>query len=196
MSAAPRFPPELGYAGLKMTADEFLSLAETPERYQLIDGVVVMSPSASAGHNEIAAEIIYQLKAYAGKSGAIRVFPETDVRFRADKVYCRDVSVYLTSRLPDRPERLDIAPDLVVEVLSPGTKALDLITKRDDYDAAGVREYWAVDPANGDVRVWQQRTGAGGQRLCEAPPEGETIASTALAGLVLDLRPLRAIAGK
>lgn len=198
MSAAARFPPELGYAGLKMTAEEFLALGETAERYELIDGVVIMSPSATPGHNELLLEIAVQLRGYADRTRAARVFIETDVRFRGDKVYCPDISVYRAERLTAKPARLEQPPDLIVEVLSPGTKALDLITKRDDYDAAGVAEYWAVDAAASGtgplLRCWQRQTGGG--RLCEVPAEGDAFGSSAFAGLELDLRPLRAIAGR
>lgn len=195
MSAVPRYPSDIGYAGLKMTAEDFFSLGETAERYELIDGVVVMSPSASARHNEIAAQIVHQLLAHAGSAGAIRVFPETDVKFRGDKVYRPDISVYRRDRLPANVERLTEPPDLIVEVLSPGTKPLDLITKRDDYDAAGVAEYWAVDPATGDVRCWRQQPArSGATRLYEMPVEPDELASQALAGFTLDLRPLRKIA--
>jgi Uma2 family endonuclease len=192
MSAAPRFPQGLGYAGLRMTADEFLSLGETRDRYELIDGVVVMSPSAPPIHNEILLEIALQLRAFADRTGDTRVFPETDVRFAPERVYRPDISVYRASRLPARVERLDQAPDLVVEVLSAGTKALDLITKRDDYERYGVAEYWVADPDTGDVRCWQRE----GSRLAEAALGGDTLVSAAFAGLVLDLRPLRRIASR
>lgn len=194
MSAAPRFPPEFGYAGLKMNAEEFLALGETAEQYQLIDGVVVMSPSPAPGHNELLLEIALQLRAYADSTGAARVFIETDVRFKLNKVYCPDISIYRAADLPPKVERLESPPELIVEVLSPGTKALDLITKRDDYEAAGVAEYWAADPDSGVVRCWQRQTGAGGSRLCEIPPQGDSLSSSAFPGLVLDLRPLQAIA--
>lgn len=194
MSAVPRHPAELGYAGLKMSADEFLALGETAERYELVDGVVVMSPSPTPGHNELLLEIAMQLRTFADRTRSARVFIETDVRFERDKVYCPDISIYRADRLPPKVERLELAPELIVEVLSPGTKALDLITKRDDYDAAGVAEYWAADADSGEVRCWQRQTGAGGSRLCEIPPQGDTLSSSAFPGLVLDLRPLRAIA--
>jgi hypothetical protein len=113
MSAVPRITSDLGYAGLKMTADEFLALGQTRERYELIDGVVVMSPGATARHNETAAEIIFQFKAYARQTNAIRIFPETDVRFRADKVYCPDISVYPADQLAASVARLDQPPALI-----------------------------------------------------------------------------------
>lgn len=151
MSAVPKFPQDFGYAGLTMGAEEFLALGETRERYELSDGVVVMSPSATPPHNEALLEIALQLRAYADRTGAARIFPETDVRFGAERVYCPDISAYRSDRLPGRLERLDQPPDLIVEVLSPGTQALDLVTKRDAYDQAGMAEYWAADPDTGDV---------------------------------------------
>jgi Uma2 family endonuclease len=48
---------------------------------------------------------------------------------------------------------MDSVPDLVVEVLSTRTRANDLGVKRDIYDAAGVREYWRVDPRDESVLV-------------------------------------------
>src|SRR5438045_3873811 len=109
MSAAPRHPSDLGYAGLRMTADEYLSLGETPERYELVEGVVVMSPSPLPLHNELVLEIAYQLKRFASKSG-VRIFPDTDVRFGPGTVYRPDLAVYRAGRLPDRSTRLEPAP--------------------------------------------------------------------------------------
>jgi Uma2 family endonuclease len=177
-----------------MTADEFLALGETQERYELIDGVVVMSPSALPNHNEILLEIAGQLRDYIKRGGHARVFPETDVRFSPTKVYCPDISVYRPDRLPAIATRLDVPPDLAIEVLSAGSKLMDLFTKRDEYDQAGVLEYWVVDPTTLRVHCWQRRS-PGDKRLYEMPVEGDTLGSSAFPGLVLDLRPLRAIAG-
>lgn len=51
------------------------------------------------------------------------------------------------------------APDLVAEVLSPSTAYRDLRAKRDLYDAAGVREYWIVDPIKQRVEVYTRTAG-------------------------------------
>lgn len=118
------------------------------------------------------------------------MFAETDVRFSSGAVYRPDVCAYRTERLSAQVQRLDSPPDLVVEVLSPGGKPLDLITKRDDYDRFGVGEYWIVDPAIGEVLCYRRR----GARLYEGPAEGDGLPCAALPGFVLDLRPLRAMA--
>ncbi len=186
MSAATRFPVELGYAGLTMTADEYLALGETPERYELIHGVVVMTPSPGAKHGTIAAEIIRQL----GNFG-VRPFGETDVPISASTVYQPDVCAYRAGRLRGRANRLPPAPDLVVEITSPSSKALDLITKRADYERSGVGEYWVVDPDTLIFRCWRRD----GAAMAEFPfdPTADTLPSRAFPGFSLDLRALRAL---
>jgi Uma2 family endonuclease len=191
MSAIPRIPAHGGgYAGLRMSAEEFFGLGETQERYELIDGVVVMSPSPLPLHNAMIAEVIFQLMTFARRVAGVSVFPETDVRLAPALVYRPDIVAYAPGRLLGTPDRLTIAPDLVVEMLSPGTKAIDLVTKRDDYEAFGVGEYWAIDPADARVRAWRRQD----ERLIEAAVVGESVPSAALPGLVLDVRPLRELA--
>jgi Uma2 family endonuclease len=103
-------------------------------------------------------------------------------------VYRPDIAVYLAARMPRLPERLVTPPDLIVEVLSPSTMPLDLITKRDDYGGFGVEEYWVVDPADGSLRAWTR--GAGGMMAVDV--QGGAFASARLAGLTIDLAALRA----
>ena len=151
MSAAPRFPVELGYAGLTMTADEYLALGETPERYELIHGVVCMTPSPGADHGAIAVEVTSQLR-----NAGFRAFADIDLRLSPETVYRPDVCAYRRERIEGRIKRLPPAPDLVVEILSPSNKALDLITKRADYERADVGEYWVVDPDTLRFRCWRR----------------------------------------
>jgi Uma2 family endonuclease len=182
----------MGYAGLRMTAQEYLALGETPERYELLDGVVVMmSPSPFANHNEIAAQVSYQIQLFAGPQRTVRVFPETDLQCSDRTVYRPDLSVYQTGRLPPKVPRLTTPPDLIVEVVSRGSKAYDLITKRQDYDRFGVGEYWVIDPDDGSMKCWQRQ----GSSLVQVETNRDTLASSSIPGLVLDLHAIREIAG-
>lgn len=195
MSAAPRYDPirydpTIGIVGLTMTADEYLALGETPERTELIHGLVVMSPSPVPLHRKVFAEVITQIRLHCGSHPGVEMFPDTDVRFAEKVVYRPDVSVYAPGRFGAFPSRLTEPPDLVVEILPGGTKMLDLITKRDDYDEFGVAEYWVLDPNNATLRCWQRQK----SRPVEIPVEGDEVASSAIAGFVLDLKPIRAIA--
>jgi len=178
-----------------MSAAEYVALGETAERYELIDGIIVMSPSASQPHSEAFAEVLFQLKIFARRMKSIRVLPELDFEVNVLTVYRPDISVYLASRLSNaqaaRVERGTLAPDLIVEVLSPSTRALDLTTKRDDYGRAGVDEYWLVDPLTAVVRAFRQQGGV----LAEATlvADALTLESSALSGFSLDLVLLREI---
>lgn len=191
MSAALKWPIGTGLAGLRMTADEYLALGETVERYELVDGVIFMSPSPTPRHSEIALEVLGQVRDFNKRARSTRVFAETDVRLSSDLVYRPDVVVYRSGRLPSgKIKRLDLPPDLIIEILSPSTKPYDLVTKRGDYERFGIGEYWVIDPDDASIRCW----GRSGGEWAEMPVPGDTLASAAIAGFVLEIPPLRKIA--
>lgn len=188
MSAAPRYPADFGHAGLRMTAAEFFAIGETEERLHLVDGVVVMSPRPTLVHQKILRLLLKQLGAYLDRHPGAECFPDVDWELRPNTVYSPDIACYAPGRLSVTPARLTSAPDLVIEILSPVTKAFDLTTKKDDYERCGVGEYWTIDSADARLRCYRRDAG----RLAEVAITGETVESVALPGLVLHLRPLRA----
>jgi Uma2 family endonuclease len=190
MSALLRQFDGFGYAGLRLTADEFLSLGETSDRYELVDGVVVMSPGASYPHQKIMALLFRQLDRYAESMGGDLV-TDADVRLADNLVYRPDLVYLAPGRVVGLPQTLVMPPDLVIEILSPTSKPRDLITKRADYERFGVAEYWVVDPDTGNVRAFQRiRPGAA---FAETVAAGDTLSSTALPGFVLGLAPIREV---
>lgn len=191
MSALPSYTTDLGYHGALMTADEFLALGETPQRYQLIDGVVLMSPSPRTLHSRVLIEITAQLHAFEARGGVVDMYSETDLRVNDRSVYQPDLLAYARGYSHPPPLLLASPPDLIVEVLSPSTARQDLQTKRAAYERFGVREYWVVDADRASVQVWRHD----GHAYTAAPCEGNTLASTAIPGFVLDLKPLRRLAG-
>ncbi len=161
------------------------------DRYELIDGVVVMSPSPLPRHQKLSAFLTAGLVDAARAQPGLEFFPDTDVVFPGDTVYRPDLVVYAPGRLPRVPERLTAVPDLVVEILSPGTKPLDLITKRGDYERFGVAEYWVLDPDALTVRAWRRVGG----KFVEETAAGSTVSSSSVEGVVLDLAALRRFMG-
>lgn len=191
MSAAPRYPAEFGIVGLRMTAEEYLALGETEERTELIEGLVVMSPSPNLLHQRLQREIAYQIESYCRRSPGAEVFFETDVFFSRREVYRPDIVAYAPGRLDPRAKRLEIPPSLVIEVISPGSEPMDLVTKRLDYGRFGVGEYWVVDP-----RARCVRAPVPGREAMEDISVGLTrLRSASLPGFDLDLRPLREMWG-
>lgn len=74
---------------------------------------------------------------------------------------------------------MDGAPDLVVEVLSPGTAHVDRTKKRDLYRRSGVREYWIADP---EARIVEVHDFSG--RVTTVFQAGQTLRSEVLAGFI------------
>jgi len=179
----------MGIVGLRMTAEEYLALGETPERMELIEGVVVMPPSPTTRPWRMVRMILRQLEEFGDAGPGLEVFADTDVLVRPTLVYRPSICAYAPGRFAEFPERLRVAPDLVVEVLSPSNRALDLVTKRDDFGRFGVTDYWVVDPDNGQVRAWRRAEAGGGMVAVEV--QGDLIEAEGLKGFVLDLLPIR-----
>lgn len=174
------------YAGLRMSADEFLAMDDDGFRYELVNGVVLMSPPLSFEHQELAINVLAQLLDFVRPRGLGKVQYEAGIRFTADLVYQADIVFYAGNRAAGTKDRLTIAPDFVIEFLSPRTRAKDLNTKRDDYARHGVREYWAI--GMGEAFKFVLR----GSKFVAEEITGDRIASEVLAGFVLDLKAARA----
>ncbi len=175
------------YAGMRMTADEYLSLPEDREsRYELVDGVVTVTPSPMFGHQQIAAEIERQLGNFLLENPTGGVAHEVDVKLGDDLVYCPDV-LYVKGTLTDPFKRLTTPPNLVVEIASPSSGEYDAETKRRNYEAAGVSEYWLIDPARRAFRFLVLEGGV----YREVNASGDRYASSVLPGFELDLTLIR-----
>jgi Uma2 family endonuclease len=182
-----QMPVEPQYVGLRLTADEYLRLPEDGFSYQLVHGVVLMSPKPSYEHQDVAGYLFAKMREFVAGRELGKVLFEVDVQFAPDLVYAPDIVFYATSRVPARGAKIATSPDLVVEFLSPATRSLDLKTKRDDYAAHGVGEYWAIDPITLEAFCWKT-SGTGFEQVSVVDSRLE---STAIPGFVLDLADLR-----
>ncbi len=129
------------------TYDDYTALPEDGHRYEIVNGVLVMAPAPSPEHQEIVLEIASYLRTHVKLAGLGRVFPAPiDVDLGPKNVFQPDVVVVLNAHL-DRVAAKKIvgAPDLVVEVVSPGSGVMDRIAKYAVYARAGIPEYWIVN---------------------------------------------------
>ena len=122
---------------------------------QLIDGEVVLSMPPIPRHQAIVGEILFLLMTIAKKNNGRAFTSPIEVYLDEHNIYEPDV-LYLSSDTTCSIEekRLVGAPDLVVEVLSPGTAKFDRQEKYQAYERHGVGEYWIVDPVHEVVEVW------------------------------------------
>jgi Uma2 family endonuclease len=183
-----QFNKEWGYQGLRMTAAEFLSLGETAERYELIDGVVVMSPSPVSRHQIVIASLIAECYGCRPQAGRIVVIPDMSTEVGARTVYEPDLSVFLPGRVTRSVASVGEPADLIIEVLSPASGNHDLTRKRDDYQVFGVGEYWVIDPGPVAAKVWRR-----GRSGFVGPEEhAGLVECRSIPGLKIDLAQVRA----
>lgn len=142
-----------------LTFDEFVDLFGEDDEVELIDGVVVRRMAARDPHEDLFGWLYFLLRGYvAAKDLGIVRGSRTAVQITEHR-----------GRLPDvvfvRQERAGIvqekgiygAPDLVIEIVSPGDKASDIVALEADYRSIGVAEIWFIDQARKRVRVLYKR---------------------------------------
>lgn len=132
----------------EFTIDDYYAIPEDV-RVELIDGVIYYMGAPTTNHQKFVAEILYILMDYVKKNkGHCKVFcSPIDVKLDCDEktMVQPDVLVVCDDNKINKNGILG-APDLVVEVLSPSTRKKDMSVKLAKYMAAGVREYWIVEP--------------------------------------------------
>ena len=130
---------------------------------ELIDGrIVPMSPTGGE-HGTIESELGFALRHFARQHRLGRVMTgEVGIytRRNPDRVRGADVVFLSRERWPDSPPKgfLEVAPDLVVEVMSPSDRWQDVRQKLAEYFAIGVHRVWIVEPENRTVLVYRSVT--------------------------------------
>ncbi|HEX3869573.1 MAG TPA: Uma2 family endonuclease [Pirellulales bacterium] len=139
------------------TVADYFSMAEGPPYYQLVDGELHMSPSPNRYHQDIVRNITVPLAQHVETVGAGKLyFAPSDVVFGKNHVLNPDIYFFSVERTGMLTvQGAEGAPDLVVEVLSPGTEKLDLGRKREIYADNGVQEFWAVSPTAMTVKIFR-----------------------------------------
>ncbi|RZQ60402.1 Uma2 family endonuclease [Amycolatopsis suaedae] len=146
---ATEFPP----AGSgPLTVRDLEGLPDDGRRYELIDGVLMMSPAQGRRHQKIALRLGSRLEAacpaeFDVLAAPFAIHPGGAVELQPDVLVGRD-SDFTDKDLP-------AAPVLAVEVLSPSTAIHDLNTKKAVYERIGTASYWVIDPEEPAVTVFE-----------------------------------------
>jgi len=140
----------------KYTVKDYMLLEEGAP-FQLINYNLVMSPSPTTIHQQISFELTIQignfLKATNNKGFAVSA--PMDVKLDDGNVYQPDLLFVSESRIPELvKDRIEGAPDLVIEILSPSNGYYDLRHKKDVYEKYGVKEYIIIDPIQQSAEVY------------------------------------------
>ena len=171
-----------------LTYEDLVQIPEDGKRYEVIGGELVVTPAPVKKHQKLSkrlADVLYeQEKAGLGEMYYARV----DVRLSTNGIVQPDLlfirrerlGIYLPSGL------VEGAPDIVVEILSPSPRGVDLVRKAALYAREGVPEYWVADPDAPALTIYALREG----RYEPVPAEPGTARSPVLPDLVVDLEAL------
>lgn len=139
-----------------MSTLDYLKTAECNLPREVVDGMVREPPSPFCSHQSVVLRTARVLCDHVEREhlGTVAVAP-LDVVLDRERVLIvqPDVLFVSTARLSIIQEQVWGAPDLVVEVLSPGTEARDRHERRAWYRQYGVREYWLIDPQHEQILV-------------------------------------------
>jgi Uma2 family endonuclease len=129
-------------AGQLFTVDDLDRMPDDGRRYELVDGVLVVSPALRVPHQEVLSELLVQLRQACPRSLSAVAAP--GVRMSDDTELIPDLVVISRDQLSGR--RVTRPPQLAVEIQSPSTALFDLNTKKAVYERFSIASYWVVIP--------------------------------------------------
>ena len=169
-----------------LTYEDYLKTSDD-ERWELLDGKLVMAPSPSMPHQIVATDLVTLLNSFVRERGLGHVITApADVVLSDTNVVQPDLFFVSTEReqIITRPN-IQGAPDLAVEIRSPSTDERDRTVKRKLYAEHGVKEYWLVDPDAITVTVLV--LGEGAFQEAGVYRKGQTVTSPTLKGFSVNL---------
>lgn len=136
------------------TEQQYLKLSgATNHLIEFTDGVIEILPMPTERHQAIVEFLHSMLRSWALRNGGKARFSPLRVRIGEGKFREPDVLFLRDANDPRRQDRFWLGADLVVEVVSPHDSERDTLVKRGDYAAAGIAEYWIVNPEDETVTV-------------------------------------------
>ncbi|MHB1757363.1 MAG: Uma2 family endonuclease [Leptospirillum sp.] len=146
------------------TYEEFMTLPEGGAcRYEIIEGELFMTPSPNSKHQEISGNLFAVIWTHLRSNPFGKVFAAPyDVVFSQDPLQVTEPDLVFVSKAHASiitEKNIQGVPDLLIEILSPGTAATDRRVKRALYERFGVPEYWIVDPEAEAVQVFRLSNG-------------------------------------
>ncbi|MGH3443896.1 MAG: Uma2 family endonuclease [Nocardioidaceae bacterium] len=152
MSVLPRSEPFVLPRGRALTGADLDSAPDDGHRYELVDGVLVVTPAPSFAHQRMSGRLHLLLEA-ARPEDMVVLYAPFDVALAEDTLLQPDLLVARRESFTAR--NLPTAPLLAIEILSASTRRYDVTLKRDRLEAAGCTSYWVVDPDVPSLTAWE-----------------------------------------
>ena|ERR1700748_2756594 len=175
----------------KKYTDEDYMMLEEGAPFQLINYDLIMSPSPTPFHQGISLQLILTISEYLKgiNNQGYLAFAPLDVRFDEGNVLQPDI-IYISAERKNElvKDRIEGAPDLIIEILSPSNAIYDLRQKKDIYQKYGVKEYIIIDPVSKNADLYSLKDGE--YYLHQRAEKAEAINSALLSGLSFDLNKI------
>lgn len=142
-----------------LTIEDLESMPEDGNRYEVIEGELFVSRAPSLTHQNVVVNLLFAFKEYLRKKPIGKVWPGPGVIFSNFSGVIPDI-VYISNERRSEiatGSRVTGAPDLIIEILSPGTEneRRDRHVKRQLYRKYGVKEDWIVDPERSAIAIYR-----------------------------------------
>jgi len=161
------------------------ALPDDGNRYEIIDGVLHVTPSPTSGHQWALRELFLRLLPYAEAIGISVLWSPADIQYSERTVVQPDLFAFRNSNGTAPRSWADVQPLLLaVEVVSPSSRRRDRGVKRRLFQTEGVQEYWVVDAARREI----ERTTPESEQVELLTVELSWQPDTTSPPLVLDLR--------
>lgn len=172
------------------TEEEYQLLPENAP-YQLIQGKLIYMLSPFDRHQKILGNLHFEFRLYLRENalGQVRFAP-LDVKFDKENIFQPDLLFVSNERKDIIQNHIIGAPDLVVEIVSKGTKKVDEQQKKEIYGKYNVLEYWIINPEENYIQVFNNKNGQ--LKLTKKINKEGVISSKVLPTLSLDLKTILA----
>jgi Uma2 family endonuclease len=141
-----------------LTINDLEAMPDDGNRYEVIEGELFVSRAPSLTHQSVSINLVVNIKNFLLLNPVGEVWATPGVTFSEFSGVIPDVVFITNERRAEiaSGERITGAPDLVIEIVSPGAEneRRDRIAKRQLYGKYGVREYWVVDPYKRTIEVF------------------------------------------
>ena len=166
---------------VRFNYEDFLLFPDDGKRHEIIDGDHFMTPSPNTKHQSVSFKLSAAIANFLAGSGIGRAFAAPfDVVLSDEDIVEPDLLFVSSARAAIITDKnVQGPPDLVVEILSAGTRKTDEVIKRKLYERYGVREYWIVDPELEGIKIYRL-TDQGYIRAAELSRETNDSLSTPL----------------
>ena len=167
-----------------VTVDDLQAMPDDGNRYEVIGGEIFMSRASGLTHQRVSGNLFSLFRNYLDSNPIGEVLATPGVVFSEIDGVIPDIVFFTNERakLILSGERIIAAPDLIVEIVSPGSEnqRRDRVIKKQLYAKFGVREYWIADPESMTIEIITCSAGAEPQSVVFHP--GDEIDSAVLPG--------------